>query len=234
MLNPTKYPVEEFYQAWRNAVLYDEHTWGAHNSISQPDHPFVKSQWAIKQAFALEADQQSRALLEKSLAGRGSSGARIEPSMCSTPLPGHAPMNSSWLQRTWRWQAMPSRMLTASRCCRSASRPASLLSSPVTFRPLRPDATRFPPAAHWSQAKPGVGRRSAQHFPRFAARGRSDRRHRELRCQSVDVELADAKAKAALNDYLYLPGSDLKGLKRNGPVKISARETGPLGGLARD
>ena len=43
-----------------------------------------------------------------------------------------------------------------------------------------------------------------------------------------DHELVDAKAATALNDYFYLPGSDLKGLRRNGPVKISVKERGPL------
>jgi uncharacterized protein YjdB len=43
MFNPKAYPQEEFYEAWRNAILYDEHTWGAHNSISRPDDPFVKT-----------------------------------------------------------------------------------------------------------------------------------------------------------------------------------------------
>ena len=71
LLNPRAYPADDFYQAWRNVLLYDEHTWGAHNSISQPDHPFVKSQWAIKQAFALDGDRQSRALLDAALASRG-------------------------------------------------------------------------------------------------------------------------------------------------------------------
>ena len=56
MYNPKAYPAEDFYQAWRNVILYDEHTWGAHNSISQPDEPFVKSQWAIKRQFAVDAD----------------------------------------------------------------------------------------------------------------------------------------------------------------------------------
>jgi len=35
MLNPLKYPAEDFYKAWREVILYDEHTWGAHCSISQ-------------------------------------------------------------------------------------------------------------------------------------------------------------------------------------------------------
>ena len=29
MLNPAKYPAEQFADAWRNVLLYDEHTWGA-------------------------------------------------------------------------------------------------------------------------------------------------------------------------------------------------------------
>ncbi len=71
LFNPQAYPADDFSQAWRNVLLYDEHTWAAHNSISQPDHPFVKSQWAIKQAFALDGDKQSRQLLDAALAVRG-------------------------------------------------------------------------------------------------------------------------------------------------------------------
>jgi hypothetical protein len=41
-------------------------------------------------------------------------------------------------------------------------------------------------------------------------------------------ELVDAKAATALNDYFYLPGSDLKDLQRNGPPRISVEENGPV------
>jgi alpha-mannosidase len=41
-------------------------------------------------------------------------------------------------------------------------------------------------------------------------------------------EYVDSTAPTALNDYFYLPGSDLKGLQRSGPVKISVKERGPL------
>jgi len=70
-------PATEIDRAWDNAILYDEHTWGAHNSISEPDAPFVREQWAIKQAFALDAERQSDALLDgglKALAGRIATG----------------------------------------------------------------------------------------------------------------------------------------------------------------
>ncbi|MBF8294651.1 MAG: Glycosyl hydrolase 38 domain protein [Bacteroidetes bacterium] len=61
------YPDSQFAAAWRNVSLYDEHTWGAHNSISEPDLPFVKDQWAIKQRFALDADSLSKLLLKQAL-----------------------------------------------------------------------------------------------------------------------------------------------------------------------
>jgi hypothetical protein len=60
--SPGSFPDSAFADAWRNVVLYDEHTWGAHNSISEPDLPFVKDQWAIKRQFALDADSLSRVL----------------------------------------------------------------------------------------------------------------------------------------------------------------------------
>ena len=59
------YPVAELYSAWRNCLLYDEHTWGAHCSISQPDSDFTRQQWKIKARFALDADREARALLTR-------------------------------------------------------------------------------------------------------------------------------------------------------------------------
>ena len=61
--NAGPFPVTAFQGAWRNVLLYSEHTWGAHNSISQPDLAFVRDQWKVKQAFALDADKESRQLL---------------------------------------------------------------------------------------------------------------------------------------------------------------------------
>ena len=39
MFAPREYPAAKFSDAWRNVILYDEHTWGAYNSISEPDKP---------------------------------------------------------------------------------------------------------------------------------------------------------------------------------------------------
>jgi hypothetical protein len=61
------YPAEEFREAWKNLLFYDEHTWGAHNSISQPERPGVKEQWEFKRAYAWRAHWAARNLLLHSL-----------------------------------------------------------------------------------------------------------------------------------------------------------------------
>lgn len=67
MLDPDNYPADEFLEAWRNVILYDEHTWGSWNSISEPELDFTNQQWKIKQKFALDADRQSKKLLQDAL-----------------------------------------------------------------------------------------------------------------------------------------------------------------------
>jgi hypothetical protein len=63
MYNPAGYPEENVRQAWRNVLLFDEHTWGSWNSISEPEVPFTLQQWEIKRSFAVEAEKQSKKLL---------------------------------------------------------------------------------------------------------------------------------------------------------------------------
>ena len=51
------------WRAWKEVLLWDEHTWGADRSISEPDAPDVVAQWRWKQARAFAADSLSRLLL---------------------------------------------------------------------------------------------------------------------------------------------------------------------------
>lgn len=68
LTNPQDYPAEEFGAAWQQVLLWDEHTWGAWNSVSEPDLPFVREQWRIKQGFALQSAKLSGELLQSALA----------------------------------------------------------------------------------------------------------------------------------------------------------------------
>ena len=91
MVDPASYPAGAFEEAWRNILLYSEHTWGAYCSITEPAAPLTQDQWQIKQSFAAQANLQSRELLVRSLAKR--TGA-ADPSVASTDLDVYN--TSSW------------------------------------------------------------------------------------------------------------------------------------------
>lgn len=67
LLHGTPYPKAEFDLAWKNAILYDEHTWGAAQSISQPNAEQTVHQWKVKAQFAVDAGAQADKVLQKSL-----------------------------------------------------------------------------------------------------------------------------------------------------------------------
>jgi hypothetical protein len=70
LLKPQRTPVDSFYAAWRDVIMYDEHTWGAWNSVSSPNNPGVQEQWKYKQAFAVNARQQASNLLQQATDNR--------------------------------------------------------------------------------------------------------------------------------------------------------------------
>ena len=69
---PAAFPAADADEAWRNLILWHEHTWGAADSISQPDRADVVAQWVYKRAFALEASKRSVALLDGAAPAPGS------------------------------------------------------------------------------------------------------------------------------------------------------------------
>ena len=50
---------DQIYELWRKILLYDEHTWGAYNSISEPESDFALQQWAVKSSYARDAALQA-------------------------------------------------------------------------------------------------------------------------------------------------------------------------------
>ena len=74
-INDTEYPAEKIYDAWKEAILYDEHTWGAAGSISDPESEMTLKQWAYKRNFALRAKVKADDLLKTALSNLASSVA---------------------------------------------------------------------------------------------------------------------------------------------------------------
>jgi hypothetical protein len=100
LLDPAGYPADGFREAWRAVLLYDEHTWGSWNSISEPDAEFTRRQWAIKQGFAREASRSAEVLLEEACAAVSFGGDRVDAVMvfntCSWPRRDVVVLPSSW------------------------------------------------------------------------------------------------------------------------------------------
>jgi hypothetical protein len=240
MFNPKAYPAEEFQQAWRNVILYDEHTWGAHNSISEPDAPFVKSQWAIKRQFAVDADAQSRALLAKANEARGERPAPIAGNKMeaidvvhtgSMYVPGALIVVPKELSSSGDGIAV------------SPTQPSSevsqrLSSGELVFQPWLGSASgRYyvsgeeparPPESFPCARVEGVTLTAPRSEAALSLSLRLDERTGAISSLLYDgLEIVDTNASTAVNDYWYLPGSDLKGVQRNGPVKISVKERGP-------
>ncbi len=67
IIGGTAVPRGRFDEAWRNVHLFDEHTWGAWNSVSDPEDPFAVAQWKVKQAYALNLERQSLQLMADAL-----------------------------------------------------------------------------------------------------------------------------------------------------------------------
>lgn len=78
IVNPAKYNEKEFDDAWENVLLYSEHTWGSWNSMSDPENPFTKQQWAVKRSFAVKADSISKQLVNKIVPASGANADAVD------------------------------------------------------------------------------------------------------------------------------------------------------------
>lgn len=95
------FPRAEIREAYDQTMLYDEHTWGAWNSISDPESEFARGQWGIKSGYAYSAREIAKTIRGRALAaitrriptGEGYALAVFNPlswsrvDMVRTPLP---------------------------------------------------------------------------------------------------------------------------------------------------
>ena len=225
--NPKAYPAAAFEDAWISTLLYSEHTWGAWCSVSDPERKETLEQWEIKKSYAEQADKQSQALLAQALKTDGAStGAGSAVDVFNT---------LSW-PRTELVRLSRALSAAGDRVLDAAGQPVPsqrLNSGDLVFLanavpPLA--AARFTVTAGAAHA---VGRATAvgNILDNGVVRVRVDEKTggiAELTARDLTGNFADTSGGEALNDYLYLPGDDLKNLKRNGPVTIRGGEQGPL------
>ncbi len=230
MLDPKRYPAGRFADAWKNVLLYSEHTWGAHCSISEPSIPFTTDQWNIKQSYATTANRESRQLLGE--ATQGISGSRR-----AAPVPCVDVYNTTSWTRS-ELALIPQEVSEGGNFVTDEQGrpiPAQRLRNgalAVMVRDLAPfSGRRFRLGKEGATVVGDAPKVDGTVIENGRVRVRVDGQTGgivELRATGIDVNLADTREGHALNDYLYLVGNDLAALRRNGPVKITVPDRGPL------
>jgi len=192
------YPGEAIYEAWRNCMLYDEHTWGAHCSISQPESEFTKAQWEIKAQFAHDAHSQSRALLEQ--------GARGLVSLVRTEDRSLVVLNTmSWPRSDVIEVRLPDGMAVVDPEAPSCKVGEKTLVSVENVPSCGYRVLQCAPAGDVPTAEPAQGTTIESRFYRVAfdpATGAIT----SLVDKELDRELVDPGAPYQLNHYLYVAG----------------------------
>ncbi len=229
LAHPGDYSRAAFEDAWRNVLLYSEHTWGAWCSISDPFRRETREQWSIKQSYAVAADRQSRDLLSQAL-------ARFDGAMVPDAID---------LVNTASW--MRSELVVLPKfLSEGKDRVVEVGGQPVSSQRLRNGelvmrAKDVPPLA----ARRYLLRQEAPHTDGTAAvadaenatldnglvRLRVDKQTggiAELYLNGLEANLVDNAGGQSLNEYLYFIGEDTSAVEGAGKVRIRAGETGPL------
>lgn len=223
MIAPDRYQGSKFYDAWRNVNLFDEHTWGAWNSISEPDSPFVLTQWNIKRQYALDADRESKDLLETALGvaspGRSSSYEVINTNSwprTDIVILSKGQSSEGDKVRDQHGTEVPSQRLSDGSLAFLAGDVPALGSARYSIGEghsafagtARAEATRLTNGSITLTIQPSDG---------------------SIRSMLVGgTELVDSVARVGLNGYVYVPGRDPAAALGDSDVSISLGENGPL------
>lgn len=219
--DPRAYSAQAWYPVWRNLEMWHEHTWGAYNSTTDPDSPFVISQWKFKRAYELNADERSRALVVQA------------------EHPAGTPATAFDIYNTQSWPRTDVVFLSPQE--RAGNVVTDSSGNPVLSQ-LLPDGE----LAFLAQAVPALG--AARYM---VSGGTMATRPTDLRIIGTTIEnkflrvridpqtgaiaeLTDKSSGAqlagadGLNTYFYVPGRDPAKARTNGPVHIAMAENGAL------
>jgi alpha-mannosidase len=221
------FPSNEFRSAWRNVILYDEHTWGAHNSISAPDSSFVKEQWDNKRRFATDADSLSKALLIKAIPGelilkKGEIGIDV--------------YNTNSWERTdvvclTAEQSAVGDLVTDAAGSPVPSQRLSTGELAVLIKEIPSMSTRRlivrKGAAH-STGAVNISGNTIENTYLSVSINPNTGVISSLEWKRNGLQLVSQQEGAGANEYIYVPGTDPKDARRIANVKVSVKEKGRL------
>jgi alpha-mannosidase len=227
ILAPQAYNSDDFNAVWRNVLLYSEHTWGAWNSVSDSENPFVTQQWKVKRQFAVDAENESKKLSDKVLdayASEKNSSTVDVHNTCSWPRTEVIVISKERSRgkdhvKNEHGAAVPSQRLSTGGLAFLAENVPPL--GTASFH-LSAAATHVP--AKRVAVLDGV-------LDNGIVRAKVDSKSGnivELTSNMSVRNLVDTSRDEAINQYLFLEGKDTSKVSTSGPVRIAIEEPGPL------
>ncbi len=227
ILRPQAFPAEAFAQAWDNVILFSEHTWGAHESVSRPDSEFTRETWAVKAAMAVDAEQASRELLADAsgpFTGDGPVEAFHVFNTASWPRTGLVKLPAEWTLSGERvhdaaGHPVPSQRLSTGELAVLVREASPLGSTRFTLEQGAAHQVGQAKAEGLSLANGTLALRIDPESGAIAS----------LRHSGQDSEFVDLSAGQGLNEYCYIKGADPAEAQRvQEGVRVTVKEDGPL------
>ncbi|WP_187143139.1 glycosyl hydrolase-related protein [Terriglobus albidus] len=224
LLNPKAYNAADYAEAWRNVLLYSEHTWGAWNSVSDSENSFVRKQWEVKRAFAVDAEKHSEELLRKA-SGDGSVTGTIEVWNASSWNRTEVIYLSRELSAAGDHVADEQGRPVASQRL-SSGELAVLVTDLPAFGSRRYKVSHQKPYSHRSPVTYANHRLSNGVIDVAVDPASGD--IVDLRLHGTPQNLAAKTGKHAVNQFLLLNGKDIDHLQSSGSAKVVMEESGSL------
>jgi alpha-mannosidase len=215
-----------FHEAWRNVLLFSEHTWGAWCSVSDSESAFTVEQWKVKREFAVNAEKQSKELLRAILGSYGVSEIKSAVDVHNS---------TSWV-RSEVTVLSPEMSPTGDHVSddRGVSVPSQrLVSGELAFLPNRVPAfgsARFHISAAPPHKPPKIASIRNGVLENGIVRARFDLNTGnlvEFALHGQAGNLVDA-SEGGVNKFLFLDGKNISEIETSGPCKVVVEESGPL------
>lgn len=225
---PEKFPYREFAEAWRYVVFWDEHTWGAADSVSNPDGENARAQWARKKAYVMEAVRRAAELWAGVSGHHPGAGEPVESFDVFNPT-GFTRREIVFVPKS---------------LSRRGDRVVDEFGHPVPSQRLKDGLLAIqagpvqPFGAMRFRIEPGdpvppfAGKATAQPLENDILKATIDQRTGSVKSLAWKVpggpDLVDGAGGQGLNEYLYVPGRDPKDARGVESVEILPGEPGPL------
>ncbi|HEX4322224.1 MAG TPA: glycoside hydrolase family 38 C-terminal domain-containing protein [Acidobacteriaceae bacterium] len=224
MVGPANYVESAYATAWRDVLMYSEHTWGAWCSVSDSESPFTKKQWDYKRDFAVKAESRSDALIAAALGSAGAAGPSID-----------IHNTSSWSRTE---VVLLSRELSAAGDSVTDANGKPVPSQRLSTGELAILVTDVPAlgtARYTIASKPA----HAPEHPATVKGGLLANHHLRVHIDAETGDIAELyrsgskenlvdRKRGTVNQYLFLSGTDMAHLGHSGKPTLVVEENGPL------